>query len=138
MNNLLLRFLSTVLVTSASGSILLTVKSVPKYLVQNLIKKNAPSLVAATTGKSCFKRRLLKQSSYVDFCYSSAPKETAIAPATLECRKVASHEKQSCGYGLSRSACLENTGCCWHVDDQADTYCYKTRIITVLTFSNMS
>lgn len=67
--------------------------------------------------------------SYVDFCYSSAPKETAIAPATLECRKVASHEKQSCGYGLSRSACLENTGCCWHVDDQADTYCYKSAIV---------
>jgi hypothetical protein len=75
-----------------------------------------------------FKGRLLKQSSYVDFCYSSAPKETAMAPATLECRKVASHEKQSCGYGLSRSACLENTGCCWHVDPKADTYCYKTRI----------
>ncbi|CAG5095216.1 Oidioi.mRNA.OKI2018_I69.XSR.g14084.t1.cds [Oikopleura dioica] len=66
--------------------------------------------------------------SYVDFCYSSVPKETAMAPATLECESVESSQKESCGYGLSRDACLERTGCCWHVDENASTYCYKLRI----------
>lgn len=63
--------------------------------------------------------------SYASECYDSSPKSRDPYPNTGECQ-VESEERESCGFGLSESDCAEMTGCCWHVSDESNIYCFKS------------
>jgi hypothetical protein len=66
--------------------------------------------------------------SYNKQCYDSSPAPQKIEPDTAECREVSPKKRESCGFGLSRDACKEMTGCCWKVDNDSNTFCYRSAL----------
>jgi len=66
--------------------------------------------------------------SYNRQCYDSNPGPTKPEPDTAECREVKPSNRESCGFGLAQEACGAMTGCCWRIDKDSISFCYKSAI----------
>ena len=73
--------------------------------------------------------------SYHDVCYDSSPEPRVAYPVTAECAAVEPEDRESCGFGLSKDDCATMTGCCWHVTDHSNHFCYKS-ILQTIEFNN--
>jgi hypothetical protein len=73
--------------------------------------------------------------SYHHVCYDSSPEPRVAYPVTAECAAVEPEDRESCGFGLSKDDCATMTGCCWHVTDHSNHFCYKS-ILQTIEFNN--